>query len=305
MCLTQKVLFRLFILFSLLLPATSYAETDLKIPVDYGEIIYQSHEESSKQIFIIGIGHRDTITCLNGENTSRVQAEIYKIGDWLIHHQGLELLLPEGFFKNTSIKTEKKNFKTPEREKSCPSFDMKTLEEKLSDNKTYVNAEMLLKESHSLRTRQVEDKELYDAVRNGLLELIDCREDVSHYSVLKSNLDYLQEKRIVVMLQKIPEIVKEEFQQGNIKSSQAIFTIGLSHLHKIIQSMNEEGIRMVASAPASKGNKDYIAPLTLQKENFGVSVIIPRTLANDQKTLEVNQLDKIVKKYRSNRLTPR
>jgi len=28
---------------------------------------------------------------------SRVQAEVYQIGDWLIHNQDLELLLPEGF----------------------------------------------------------------------------------------------------------------------------------------------------------------------------------------------------------------
>jgi hypothetical protein len=45
---------------------------------------------------------------------------------------------------------------------------------------------------------------------------------------------------------------------------------------------------------ASNGSKDYIAELSLLKENFGVSIIIPKTLAKDQKTLELNKLDKIV-----------
>jgi hypothetical protein len=42
------------------------------------------------------------LICPNGDKTSRVQAEIYKIGDWLIHHQGVELVLLEGFIKNPS-----------------------------------------------------------------------------------------------------------------------------------------------------------------------------------------------------------
>jgi hypothetical protein len=47
-----------------------------------------------------------------------------------------------------------------------------------------------------------------------------------------------------------------------------------------------------------------MAELSLQKENFGVSVIIPRTLANDQKILEISELDKIVRECQSNLLTP-
>jgi len=43
---------------------------------------------------------------------------------------------------------------------------MEGLEKRLSANKTYVNAEMILKENHSLRLRQIEDEDLYKAVTN-------------------------------------------------------------------------------------------------------------------------------------------
>jgi len=293
--LNKKTLFLLLTLFFFLSPIPLRAETTPQINVEYGEVIYRFNEESPNQIFIIGISHRDSLTCMNGENTSRVQAEVYKIGDWLVHHQGLELLLPEGFFASNPGKIGKEKGKALERKSECTErIDLKVLEERLSDNKTYVNAEMLLKESHPLRLRQVEDKGLYDAVRNGLLKLVNCGEDDSRYSALKTELDYLQEKRTAAMLQKIPEIVEAEFRQGNIKSRKAIFTIGTSHLHKIIRYINETRIKIDAPLLASNGSKDYIAELSLLKENFGVSIIIPKTLAKDQKTLELNKLDKIV-----------
>ncbi|HMK51826.1 MAG TPA: hypothetical protein VK551_04910, partial [Thermodesulfobacteriota bacterium] len=159
MPLTKKTLLLLLTLLSLLSPIPLRAETDLKVPVEYGAVLCRFNEESPNQIFIIGISHRDSLTCLNGENTSRVQAEVYKIGDWLIHHQGLELLLPEGFFASNTGKAGKENRKIVEKRSDCTELsDLKVLQAKLSDNRTYVNAEMLLKENHPLRLRQVEDK---------------------------------------------------------------------------------------------------------------------------------------------------
>jgi hypothetical protein len=297
---SKRALFLLLTLFFLLSAIPLHAGTTPQINVEYGEVIYQINEKSPNQIFIIGISHRDSLTCLNGEKTSRVQAEVYKIGDWLIHQQGLELLLPEGFFAGKTGKAGKESSKTLIKRGACTEvLDFKALEERLSDNKTYVNAEMLLKENHPLRLRQVEDKALYDTVRNGLLKLVNCGEDDARYSALKTELDYLQEKRTAAMLQKIPEIVEAEFRQGNIKSRKAIFTIGTSHLHKIIRYINETRIRIDAPLLAPSGKENYIAELNLLKENFGVSIIIPKTLAKDQKTLELNKLDKIVTSSRA------
>ena len=304
MCSTKKLLFLLLVLFSFLLIIPSNAQTILEIPAEYGEIIYRFNEKSPNQIFIIGISHRDALTCLNGDNTSRVQAEIYRIGDWLIHNQGLELLLPEGFFRSVSTRIEKKNIDAPGRGSSCASIDMEALEKRLSDNKIYVNAEMLLKENHSLKLQQIEDKGLSEAVRRNLLKLASSPDDSGNHSRLKSELHYLHEKRTVAMLQKIPQIVNDEFRQGNIKNRKAIFTIGMFHLHEIITYLNEKRIMIHAPLSASNGNEGDMAELSMQKENFGVSVIIPRTLANDQKILEISELDKIVRECQSNPLTP-
>jgi len=136
MCTGKKILFLLSAFFSFLLVTPSNAQTIPEVPAQYGEIIYRFNEKNPSQIFIIGIGHRDALTCRNGENTSRVQAEIYKIGDWLIHHQGVELVLPEGFFQKTRQPTlKKKNFNVPERGSSCAPIQMAVLEKRLSDNK--------------------------------------------------------------------------------------------------------------------------------------------------------------------------
>jgi hypothetical protein len=277
--------------------STSFAETNLKIPAEYGEVIYQCNAESPSQIYVIGMSHRDSLTRLNGPNTPRVQAEVYQIGDWLVRHLGLELLLPEGFFKAKKAQVVKADIKTP---KECPSpVDMKVLEERLADNRTYVNAEMLLKEYHSLKTEQVEDKVFYDAVGAGISKLVKGPGNSTDYLLLKSELDYLQERRTAAMIQKIPEIVDLEFRQGSIKSRKAIFTIGLSHLHKIIQYLNEKRITVCPSPFTSDKAKDFIAEPDLLKANFGVCVILPKTLANDGKALELNRLNYVVSKSRS------
>jgi hypothetical protein len=299
MCTGKKILFLLSAFFSFLLVTPSNEQTISEGPAQYGEIIYRFNEKNPSQIFIIGIGHRDALSCLNGDNTSRVQAEIYKIGDWLIHHQGVELVLPEGFFKNPSANIEKKNNNAPEKGSRCAPIKMLDLEKRFSDNKIYVNAEMLLKENHALRLRQIEDEALYKAVTNHLFKLASCREDSADYPRLNSEMEFLQEKRAAAMVQKIPQIVNDEFQQGNIRSKKAIFTIGMFHLHNIITYLNEKGVRMRPPLPASNGNRGPMAELNLQKENFGVSIILPRTLVNDQKTLEFTKLNEIVRNVKT------
>ena len=66
------------------------------------------------------------------------------------------------------------------------------------------------------------------------------------------------------------------------------------HLHKIIGYLNENRIKIYASLFASNRNEDYIGEVNLQKENFGVSIILPRTLVEDRKIIETNKLEKII-----------
>lgn len=266
-----------------------------QVPGKYGEVIYQSNEKSPNQLFIIGLSHRDTLTLLNGKKTSKVQAEVYQIGDWLIHHQGLELLLPEGFFSEKATKTEVEKIKSELEKSKCIGLpEMRAIEERLADNRAYVNAEMLLNENHRLRLRQVEDEKLYATVREGILKIINAGKDSCDFLTLKSELDFQQDRRTAALLQRIPAIVDDEFQEGNIKSKKAIFTIGMAHIHKIIEYLNEGRINLCSPLSTSNKSENYVADLNLRKEDFGVSVILPRTLADDLKILEINGLDKII-----------
>ncbi len=296
----KKYIFLTLIAFPILLIIqVRNADTNSLVPSKYGEVIYRYNEESPNQIYIIGLSHRDSLTCLNGDLTSRVQSEVFKIGDWLIHNQELGLLLPEGFFKSTSTKTQSNRINAAQKENSCAAYDMKALEERLSDNKVYINAEMLLKGTHPIRLRQVEDKSLYDAVRASIVKLA-SRGPASDYAAVNSELEYLQERRTAAMLQKIPEIVNEEFEHGDIKNRKALFTVGLYHIHEIIRFLNEKRIKIQSPKPVSVTFQDYTSEVSLQKENFGVTIILPNILAKDQKILKINELNEIVNQSRIN-----
>ena len=267
------------------------------IPSEYGEVIYRYNEKNPNQLFIIGMSHRDSISRLNGQNTSRVQAEVYKLGEWLIQNRGLELLLPEGFFKKKN-QMAKEKLRPTDRNNNCSKpLDIKTVEDKLSDPASFINAEMLLMKNYHLRTQQVEDLKWYDAVGCHIRKLASSGSSCDYY-VVRSELDYLQERRTAAMLQKIPEITNREYQQGGIKSKRALFTIGMSHLYKIIKYLDESKITIYSPLVNSNKNEDYVADLNLLRENFGVFIIIPKTLANDPKVLEIAKLDNAVRKFR-------
>ncbi len=276
------------------------AETDLStLPAEFGEVIYRCNPRSPNQLFIIGMAHRDSLTGLSIPKVSRTQAEVYKLGQWLVQSERCELLLPEGFFATPATKTGKEMRTAADEKLSCPeSIDLKTLEEKLSDNRSFVNAELLLKRNYSLRLRQVEDAKIHRAVGEFIRKLVNCRNDNSEYLRVKSQLDYLQEKRTAAMLQRIPEIIQTEFQQGNIKARKAIFTVGLSHLPRIIRYLEEDKVRIYSPLPAMGKNEDYTADLNLRRENFGVSIFLPQTLASDRKTLKINGLDEMIAQHR-------
>ena len=270
-----------------------------KIPKEYGEVIYQSSGESSRQLYIIGLEHRDTFTRSNGINTSAVQAEIYKIGEWLIQNEEVRLLLPEGFFTKKTGKAVLMKSPVEKRPNGPKLMGLSDLEKRLANNHTYVNAEMLLKECYEcydgLRVRQVEDKELYNAVNGALYKMVlNGGSKSSDFLPLKSELDYLQGKRVAEMLQKIPEVIAEEFHHKNIKNEKGIFTIGLSHVSDIIKYLNNSKIEIHSPFSGSNKNKDYAADLNLLKEQFGITVIVPKKLADNDEILKICSLDEIV-----------
>jgi hypothetical protein len=267
------------------------------LPEDFGVVIYQSNPDNPRQIYIIGVEHRDTLTRTNGTNTSKVQMEVYKIGEWLIQKRDLELLVPEGFFSKRSAKEGQAAARSTSSKSA--GVDYQEIEKKLGDNSVFVNAEMLLKKYYPVRTRQIEDVDHYNSVQ----KLLRDREASPRSTAdLKAELQYLQAKRLAVMLQKIPQVVTEEFESRNIRQEKALFTIGLSHVAHILTYLHTDKIEIPALvSPGCKG-ETYCADLTLKKENFGVTVIVPKKLADDDAVLKLTRLYKVIQECRNHGL---
>ena len=280
------------------MPTVNY-KAGSDIPVEYGCVVYRYNEKSRNQIYIIGLSHRDALTGASGDTTLKAQIETYKIGEWLIRNNGLELLLPEGFFERAE-----KADKTEAGDQTCRiagqatkglmMTDDEPLEKLLGDEKHYINAEMLLKERYDLDTRQIEDSQLYIDVGKKLAHIEASGNDADDFFVSQSELEYLQSLRTARMFQNIPAVVQREYLSGHIRNEKALFTIGLAHLYDIITFLNKNKIAIYSPLFAPAGCKDYTAELDLLKYDFGVTVIIPKTLADDRKILRATRLSKMV-----------
>jgi len=267
------------------------------IPVEYGSVVYRYNEKSRNQIYIIGLSHRDALTGASGDTTLKAQIETYRIGEWLIKNSGLELLLPEGFFERAE-----KGDKAEAGGQACASQATKgptltgneTLEKLLGDEKHYINAEMLLKERYKMDTRQIEDSQLYIDVGKKLAHIEASGSDADDFIVSQSELEYLQSLRTARMFQNIPAVIHREYLSGHIRNEKALFTIGLAHLYDIITFLNKNKIAIYPPLFAPARCKDYTAELDLVKYDFGVTVIIPKTLAGDRKILRATRLNRMV-----------
>jgi hypothetical protein len=253
----------------------------LLFPAEYGEIVYRANTEASQQIFIIGQSHRSALTGQDGLDTVRVQAEIYRIGEWLIREQQVELLLPEGFFGTT----EPGKASPRETGREFSHFDNQTLEAELRDTSRFVNADLLLKASYDIRIGQVEDRQLYRDIGRLLRQ---ARQETS-LSVL-AELDGLQGERTAVMLRNIPEVVEEAFRTGRIDHPRAIFTIGLAHIDEIIEALKHSSSGLSTAGDRLAHVEDDRTRATLLDRGYGVTVIIPRTLAGSEKMLRLSRL---------------
>ncbi len=256
------------------------------LPQNYGKVIYRHNGNGKKHIYIVGTGHRDTFTRANGRNTARIQAEVYRIGEWLIRNRGIELLLPEGYFaaNRDPIAT---------RIKSNPDSDLNdadTLRHRLDSVKDS-NAEKLLIQQYGITALQVEDEKLYNEALN-ILSTLQKGPNSIDALYKKMDLDYIQERRTAAMIQKIPEIIDAQISRGTIHSQSAIFTIGVSHLYAIIEWLNQN--KMTIPSPVFSTRGDYASDVDLITEGFDVTVIVPNAIAEDGDILTTVKLASFV-----------
>ena len=248
------------------------------LPAAYGKVIYSYNENSPKKLYIIGIDHRDSLSRLNGNNTAKVQADVYRIGEWLNRNCHLDLLLPEGFFGSSKAFADL----YPARQRTPLNNSM--LEQMLANDAHYVNAEMLLMEQYQLPACQVEDQQLYDAVLHKLVKLEDNADDPSSCRLLRTEISHLQERRTIAILQRIPDAIKESFLNGSIKNENALFTIGLNHINTIITHLQKKAIHIQSSFPHAPTQDDDV-DLKLIKEGYGIIIIIPNALAHESQKM--------------------
>jgi hypothetical protein len=274
------------VLLGLLLPRTA---TAAMVPEQYGQVLFSKAGDSSdKHIYIIGHSHRSSVSGANGQHTVSSQAQVYRLGEWLIREKGIDLLLPEGFFRRQPAISPV----TPVayRTVNATVLDHATLEEQLSDTSAFVNADILLTRNYGIRLQQVEDEKVYRAVGEVLRNLVQ-RQPGEPKRFCESELRYLQELRSAVMLQNIVGVVDEEHRLGHIAQRQAIFTIGMAHVGEIIRFLENEAITI---PPAQvEGYQPYADLLKLTEAGYGVTVILPRALVDDQEALRLARLDKI------------
>jgi hypothetical protein len=268
----------------------------LTVPAEYGRVVYQYDGENPSQVYIIAVSHRNLLENRTAENTAAVQAEAYMLGKWLVENEHPGLLLPEGFFRadrGRSAGTGKAAApgRTGGRDDSPEGMD--ALRAVLSGDAAYANAETLLKYRFGLVMGQVEEKGLYEAVRKQLAGL---REAANVYEgfYLRAGLEYLQQRRTAAMLQRIPDVIRQERDRGGIKNRKAIFTIGLNHIKEIIDFLELGAISVPAPLFSDTEWGDYSSGLRLLEEGYGVTIIIPRTLVEDRTLLAMTGLDRVL-----------
>lgn len=254
-----------------------------------GKVVFHKEGQAGKQIYILGQNHRSSLTGGDGDKTLLAQMEIYRIGEWLIRNRQVELLLPEGFFGQSAPEERARDLRSASaggEHLLRKSIDNAVLRDELGDSRTFTNAAILLKSNYGIRLSQAEDKGLYGAVADSMRQLTGSAGQLNPEFL--SRLSCFQERRTAAMLQKIPAVVEREFQAGSIRSKNAIFIIGMAHVAEIIQFLEEESIvltpareEMVRSAPCE---------LALLKENYGITVILPHSLAEDQEVMRLTKL---------------
>jgi hypothetical protein len=286
----------LLTVFALLLPAAAHTgdQIDKKdhgalVPRQYGEIVYQENPGRSNHIFIIAQSHRSLASGVNGVDTEQVQAEIYRLGEWLIRNEQVEILLPEGYFCETNAKPSVRAGPSRGPDLRGEGLDDETLAARLADTTTFVNADYLLHCTYNIRLQQIEDKRLYLAVADLIRSDSSCVSRQEE-AAIHTALNYQQQKRSAVILENIPAVLDREYDHGLIKAKRAMVTVGLAHLREMIDFIKSGGARLIPPYGFSDSLPCHSGDLSRLREQYGITVILPRTLADNADTLRLTKL---------------
>ena len=134
--------------------------TDLRLPEHFGEVVYQGHRDRDNRVYIIAQSHRSAISGAENDDCLQVQAEIYRIGEWLIANEKVEAILPEGYFSDEPSAAVLKPIRPRGKTRQSEKLDDERLAALLADATSFVNADRLLYHTYGLALRQIEDRKL-------------------------------------------------------------------------------------------------------------------------------------------------
>ncbi len=265
---------------------------NLDMPTEYGDAIFCINPHSPKQLYIIGISHRDPNSGANNSTTVRTQMEIFRIGEWLKKNRRLDLLLPEGYFVAGKSISSPAPSALHASNQLHPVLDNAYLQKSLAADSPVVNAEKLLMQHYNLQACQVEDKIIYNAVRSSLGKLKTAGDGSDGIAGNIAELIYLQEVRTAQLLQNIPAVIENEVLCGTVGNCSALFTIGLNHIKDIFRYIENEKISI--ESPSGIQSDNLTSNLNLLQRGYGITIIIPRTLADDHNLLQKTNIDRIL-----------
>ena len=201
-------------------------------------------------------------------------------------------MLPEGYFAAGNSISSPAPSAIHASDQLPPVLDNAYLQESLAADSPVVNAEKLLIQHYNLHASQVEDRSIYNAVRSSLGKLKTAGDRSDEIAGNIAELIYLQEVRIAQLLQNIPAVIEYEFLRGAVGSRSALFTIGLNHIKDILRFIENE--KIYNEAPSGIQSDSLTSNLNLLQGGYGITIIIPRTLADDHKLLRITNIDRIL-----------
>lgn len=257
-------------------------------PSHRGRVVFERPGTADQHVYIIGESHRSSQTGENGPDTVAAQTDVYRLSQWLIETQAVGLFLPEGFFEGRPREPQSTGGGiVPNRR----WLDDVTLARRLADTRVFSSAGTLLRESCSVRFRQVEDEHLYLQA----LELVSSRTGRPSDTEWLADLEQVQRRRSAVMLQNVSPVVQEEYGERRIPNRRVILTVGLAHLEEILRVLSEERIEAAPSTCPPARGPGFEPELAWLDADFGVTVIIPQSLWEDRVALRVARLDHLAR----------
>lgn len=251
------------------------------IPDRLARIVYQEKPESKQKIYIVAQSHPSALTGENAADTLQVQAEIYRIGEWLIENRGIGVLLPEGYFqketKGASIKT-RCGREVVRDGRALPDA---TLLDRLAATDHFVNAGLLLHDDFGISLRQIEDRGLHANVCLLLGELVQPEPD-DNLPAIAAALDYQQKKRSAALLRNIPDALAAGADDQERFRGNALLTVGLAHLKEMVAFLRNGKTVVDPFSRGAERSKGYCCDLAQLKNNYGITILLPPTLAQNK-----------------------